>query len=70
MLAQRSFRFRKNVLNKLRRYKTQPDLAVNSAKSQIIDLMSKGWNIWPLRRINVNRQHIVPGKIDVLRQIE
>jgi hypothetical protein len=70
MLAEHRFGLRKNILDKCCRNDAQPDFSVDSSESQIVDLIAKGRDVRPLRRVHIHRQHVFSAEIDVRRQIK
>src|SRR5580704_1310671 len=70
MFAGHSLGFRENIFNKSCGNDAQPNLAIDSAKSKVVNLISKGRDVRTLCRVHVNGEHIFSAEINVRRQIE
>src|SRR5580658_677672 len=70
MVAEHSFGLCKNILDERSWNDSQPDFAVYPSKSQVVDLIAKGRNVRPLRRVHIYRKDIFSPEINVRRQIK
>src|SRR4030095_16339490 len=63
-------RLRENIFNKCRGHHAQRNFAINATEGQIVDLITKGRNIGPFARIQVNDKDILAVEIEVRCEIE
>ncbi len=69
--AKHSNWLRKNIFNEDVRHHAQGDVTIDSPKREVIDLAAKRRNIFPLCRVNLDRQHVVALlPIEVRRQLK
>ena len=60
----------KNVFDKCRWNYAQSDFAIDATEREIVDLISKWWNVGTLRGVDIDGQQVFPIKVDVWSQIE
>src|SRR6202158_3105865 len=70
MRAEHVFGFGENVFDKGAGNDAQSDFAVDTAESQVVDLVPKRRDVWALTGVHIDRENVVAAGVEVRCKVE